>query len=162
MSMLEDAESFVRSGVRAVVDFEGAMVPVNPAWVSPKMSFTDDQTLSMNDRQHHNVRSSKVAHVRNTARMMAVASGRPWFDKAWVLVVVKFPDRRVRDPNNYHAMTKPIIDGFVDAGVFEDDSSDFVLGPDIRASSELSKPSLCSRMFDFWVLVYPVVVAGAK
>lgn len=160
--MLEGVESFVRSGVRAVVDFEGAMVPVNPAWVSPKMSFTDDQTLSMNDRQHHNVRSSKVAHVRNTARMMAVASGRPWFDKAWVLVVVKFPDRRVRDPNNYHAMTKPIIDGFVDAGVFEDDSSDFVLGPDIRASSELSKPSLCSRMFDFWVLVYPVVVAGAK
>lgn len=160
--MLEDAESFVRSGVRAVVDFEGAMVPVNPAWVSPKMSFTDDQTLSMNDRQHYKARSSKVAYVRNTARMMAVASGRPWFDKAWVLVVVKFPDRRVRDPNNYHAMTKPIIDGFVDAGVFEDDSLDFVLGPDIRASSELSKPSLCSKMFDFWVLVYPVVVAGTK
>lgn len=160
--MLEDAESFVRSGVRAVADFEGAMVPVNPAWVSPKMSFTDDQTLSMNDRQHYKVRGPKVAYVRNTARMMAITSGRPWFDKAWVLVVVKFPDRRVRDPNNYHAMTKPIIDGFVDAGVFEDDSSDFVLGPDIRASSELSKPSLCSRMFDFWVLVYPVVVAGAK
>lgn len=160
--MLEDAESLVRSWGRAVVDFEGAMVPVNPAWVSPKMSFTAEQTLSMNDRQHYKVRSSKVAYVRNTARMMAIASGRPWFDKASVLVVVKFPDRRRRDPNNYHAMTKPIIDGFVDAGVFKDDSLEFVLGPDIRASSELSKPSLCSKMFDFWVLVYPVVVAGTK
>lgn len=160
--MLEENESRMSLCGRAVADFEGAMVPVNPAWVSPKMSFTVYQTLSMNDRQHHKLRAPKVAYVRQTARMTAIASGRPWFDKASVLVVVKFPDRRRRDPNNYHAMTKPIIDGFVDAGVFEDDSSDFVLGPDIRASSELSKPSLYSKMFDFWVLVYPVVVAGAK
>lgn len=139
----------------AMVEFEGALVPANPAWVSAPLRVPASRVLSANDRLPRKVAAPRVAAIRQDAAMLARVSRPGRFERAEVRVVVRFPDRRRRDPNNYHATTKPLMDGLVDAGVFPDDSSEFVLGPDIRASRDLSRPSLMSPMFDFIVLVYP-------
>lgn len=43
-----------------------------------------------------------------------------------VQVCLPVPDCRSRDPHNYEVTVKPIVDGLVTAGVFPDDSPDYV------------------------------------
>lgn len=139
-----------------MIEFEGALVPADPAWVSKPLRVPASRVLSANDRADRRAQSGKVAAIRRDAQLLARASGLQRFDRAEVKIIVRFPDeKRRRDPNNYHATTKPLMDGLVDAGMFPDDSKDFILGPDIRASRFHAKPSLLEPMFDFITLVYP-------
>lgn len=137
-----------------VVEFEGAIVPANPDWISQPLRLPASRVLSMNDRRPRKQVAPLTAAIRRDAMLIARASGPKHFDRAEVKVIMRMPDGRRRDPNNYHQTTKAIIDGLVDAGMFPDDDSAHVLGPDIRASRVRSKPSLTSPMFDFIVLVY--------
>lgn len=139
----------------SLVEFEGALIPENPAWVSPALRLPLSRVLSANDRLNRGQAAKKVAFIRGQAMLLARAGRAPRFERAEVKVIVRFPDGRRRDPNNYHATTKPLIDGFVDAGVFPDDDAKHVLGPDIRKSSKRAEPSLSSPMCDFIVMIYP-------
>jgi hypothetical protein len=43
-----------------------------------------------------------------------------------VSIELPVPDRRRRDPHNYFSTVKPIVDGLVDAGVWPDDTPEWV------------------------------------
>ena len=52
--------------------------------------------------------------------------------KAHVTAYVKYPSNNRADPTNAGPTAKPIIDGFTLAGLWTDDDSVHVLGPDFR------------------------------
>lgn len=91
--------------------------------------------LTANQRLHW----AKKARMTKAIRTTAFLAARDWvrrhgtFDhKVAVVAYLSFPDARRRDPNNWSPTTKAAIDGFVDAGVFVDDSATHINGPDHR------------------------------
>jgi hypothetical protein len=56
----------------------------------------------------------------------------PFLYTAACIVYVRFPDKRRRDLQNYHKTLKPLLDGFVDAGLLPDDDSKHLVGLDVR------------------------------
>jgi len=88
--------------------------------------------LSMNDRTHHAKRAPIVAEWRKAAYWHACEqlppspSGRRLEGKQRVKVGLPVPDRRRRDPSNFHATVKPIVDGLTDANLWPDDDADHV------------------------------------
>ena len=88
-------------------------------------------------------------------RTLGFIAGREWkhnhgtFDQqVRVIIWLSFPDSRERDPANWADSGKPAIDGLVDAGVFVDDSSKYVVGPDYRLG-ELGKRGYVGMRFEF-------------
>lgn len=87
--------------------------------------------LSLNDRDHHHQRGPLVAEWRQAAYFHACRayptgpSGRA-MGRATVRIALPFPDDRRRDPHNYVATAKPIVDGLVDAGFWPDDTPEWV------------------------------------
>jgi hypothetical protein len=79
--------------------------------------------LSMNDRHHWQRRRTDVKAWRTAAYFAARSWGRP---PATVCVTLDVPTRAKRDPANYFATVKPIVDGFVDAGLWPDDTPEYV------------------------------------
>jgi hypothetical protein len=85
--------------------------------------------LSLNDRMHWSNRARAVKLWRNAAYYAACQLGGP---SARAMppstVTTTFPCRTVRrrDPHNYIATMKPIIDGLVDAGCWPDDTFEYV------------------------------------
>lgn len=51
---------------------------------------------------------------------------------------MSYGNNRRLDPTNYMATAKAIVDGFVDAGLFSDDNSEVVVGPDMRRDETLA------------------------
>lgn len=49
-----------------------------------------------------------------------------------ITIALYWPDRRVRDSNNYAQTGKAIVDGFVQSGLLSDDRDSMVIGPDMR------------------------------
>jgi len=49
-----------------------------------------------------------------------------------IIATVHIADKRRREVSNYFPTFKACIDGFVDAGILEDDSDAHVIGPDPR------------------------------
>lgn len=80
--------------------------------------------LSMNDRHHWRRRSSDVKHWRTAAWAKALDHGPQ--PPAMVVITLDVPDARRRDPANYYATVKPIVDGLVDAGWWPDDTPEYV------------------------------------
>lgn len=79
--------------------------------------------LSMNDRHHWRRRASDVKLWRRAAYFAARAYDQP---PSMVCVTLDVPDARRRDPANYFATVKPIVDGLVDAGLWPDDTPEWV------------------------------------
>jgi hypothetical protein len=90
--------------------------------------------LSANQRQHWTVRADLTAAWRQAAGWAAKASGTPALGLSRVVAELHMvPRRRVRiDPANYAPTAKACVDGLVDAGIWPDDSSGWVVGPDMR------------------------------
>jgi crossover junction endodeoxyribonuclease RusA len=61
------------------------------------------------------------------------------FTKAHILATLRFTTNAHRDPHNYYPTLKACIDGFVDAGLLPDDSSEYLIGPDVRMGQPLPK-----------------------
>jgi hypothetical protein len=86
--------------------------------------------LSLNDRGHWRGRHKLTRAWRVAAHWATVAQlGAPadrWRPPS--LVEVRLPVARGarRDPHNYFATVKPIVDGLVDAGVWPDDTPEWV------------------------------------
>ena len=90
-----------------------------------------DDYLSLNDRIHHMRRHALEQSWQQAAYIVACATlGRTPADRArppaTVTVTLPFKKGGRRDPHNYVATVKPIIDGLVKAGVWPDDTPEFV------------------------------------
>jgi crossover junction endodeoxyribonuclease RusA len=76
---------------------------------------------SLNDRRHWAGRAAAARELKDAACLMARGARLPQLQRAEVTVTYCPPDRRRRDPDNYAAAGKPLIDGLVAAGVLPDD-----------------------------------------
>lgn len=87
--------------------------------------------MSLNDRHHWTTRRTLTKAWRKAAWAAAVEQLGPSPSARWrraSIVAVQLPVARGarRDPHNYVATVKPIVDGLVDAGVWPDDTPSFV------------------------------------
>ncbi len=83
---------------------------------------------------------------RRLARYAAVGGRVPPLGAAHVFVELRFRDKRRRDPANWAPTAKAIVDGLVDADVIKDDSSDYLVGPDLRVGPTISPRALVNGM----------------
>jgi hypothetical protein len=82
--------------------------------------------LSLNGRLHWAERNRAAQQLKSAAHVMARAAKAPALQRAEITVEYQPPDRRRRDPDNYAATGKPLIDGLVAAGVLPDDDGKHV------------------------------------
>lgn len=85
-------------------------------------------------RRMHWAQVRKIARpIREATCLLARNQHIPLLDRAHVVYVIHpTPQTRRRDPANWAESAKAAVDGLVDAGVFEDDDSAHVIGPDPR------------------------------
>ena len=88
--------------------------------------------LNSNDRLNRYLQASRVKQWRVRAHVAAIQAGKPSLQRAHVVATFSFADNRRRDVGNFYPTVKACIDGFVDAGVLDDDSDKYVIGPDMR------------------------------
>lgn len=86
--------------------------------------------LNANQRLHWSKRAAMTKLLRAEAMLHAV--DQPRMARAHLTVGVGWPDKRRRDVHNIFPTIKACIDGFVDAGVLDDDSDAHLTGPDLR------------------------------
>jgi crossover junction endodeoxyribonuclease RusA len=85
--------------------------------------------LNLNHRTHWRTRSRVTRQWRQAAAEAALLLGAPARREhaaSWVRLIIPVPDRRRRDPANLTPLTKAAVDGLVDAGVWPDDTPEFV------------------------------------
>jgi crossover junction endodeoxyribonuclease RusA len=84
-------------------------------------------------RQHWSAVRRTARDIRQAAFLAARSQHIPLLDRAHVVYVIHpTPQTRRRDPSNWAETGKAAVDGLVDAGVFPDDDSEHVIGPDPR------------------------------
>lgn len=110
--------------------------------------------LSLNQRKHWAQASGKRRAIRQLAEQTARFSRAPHLQRARLVIHVAFPDRRRRDPHNYMATAKPIVDGLVDAGVLPDDDHTHLAGPDMRAAKDLTRKRMGQPVYEFRLSLY--------
>lgn len=85
--------------------------------------------LNLNDRMHWAPQARLIETWRFWAKIVGRSYGSPKLLRrgpSIVTVELPVPDKRRRDPHNYIATVKPIIDGLVDAGLWPDDTPEWV------------------------------------
>lgn len=87
------------------------------------------QWLNANDRGTYKARMELTAALRKDARDVALGSGIPRIPRARITAVYEPPDYRHHDPGNLYPTAKAYVDGLRDAGVLDDDSVEYVVGP---------------------------------
>lgn len=102
--------------------------------------------LTSNQRLSWRPKANRTSHIRAAAHWQAKAwanhAGLPLplrgqqHGTAWLRFSRKIEKR---DPANWYPTVKAIMDGIVDAGVLQDDSARYLLGPDMR-EAELKCP----------------------
>jgi crossover junction endodeoxyribonuclease RusA len=76
---------------------------------------------------------------RDTTAQLARAAKLPTLDRAHIVATLHFTDRRQRDPHNYYPTIKAAVDGLVDYGLLADDSSGYLIGPDLRLGEPIAR-----------------------
>lgn len=84
------------------------------------------EMLNLNDRLHWRKRNELEQAWQMAAFVAARNSGAKNFSRSVVTVIFKVASKRRRDPHNFVATVKPIVDGLVKAGWWPDDNSDWV------------------------------------
>lgn len=106
--------------------------------------------LSMNDRMHWTKKARATKAWREAAHFGALESlgrARRMFGvPALVTVTLPVRDARPRDPHNLFATVKPIVDGLTDAGLWPDDTSEWV---------SVTEPAIHVRGRQVTVLISP-------
>lgn len=82
--------------------------------------------LSLNNREHWQTKSRRVAALRSATFRLAKAARIPTLERCAVELHYAPRDKRRRDALNLVATLKPVEDGLVDAGVVPDDTAEFV------------------------------------
>ena len=124
-----------------------------PAWEAVIRLAASD-VLNLNDREHWRLKANKSKYIRQLAEQIARASRAPHLKRALLTVEIAFPDRKRRDPHNWMATVKPIVDGLVKAGVLPDDDAEHLLGPDLRRHPEVTKKRLAQPVYEFHLSLY--------
>ena len=107
------------------------------ATVTLTFTIPNEQWLSSNQRLHYAPKSKRTKWLRNAARLLATEIGHGQYtDTVRVLAHIGYSSKTKADPNNAAPTTKALIDGLVEAGMFIDDSHEWVLGPDHRRDTE--------------------------
>lgn len=83
--------------------------------------------LSMNQRLHWAEKGRRTRALRQLGSI--VAANVPEHGTTHVAAFIGYPRNGKSDPANAAPTVKALIDGMVDAGVWPDDDSTFVLGP---------------------------------
>jgi len=88
--------------------------------------------INSNQRYHRHQEAKMTKAWREAAAMRA--KGIPGFGGQVHIIahIYKPIDTYKFDPNNLAGTTKAMVDGLVDAGLFVDDSREYVIGPDHR------------------------------
>lgn len=92
--------------------------------------------LTANQRLHWSVKARRTRDVRNLAYTTAVRTTLRRLGRTHLTITIAFPDRRRRDVHNWMPTAKAAVDGLVDAGIWPDDSTDYLVGPDLRVDPE--------------------------
>ena len=79
--------------------------------------------MTSNHRLHHMEKANRAKRLRILARARAAQLRLKVQSPVSIKVTIRTPSNKVFDPPNAWPTVKPIIDGLVDAGVLEDDSS---------------------------------------
>ena len=125
-----------------------------PVWEAVIRLAASD-VLNLNDsRNHWGYTAPKRRLIRKLAEQPARFSHAPSLERARLVVEIAFPDRRRRDPHNYMATVKTIVDGLVDAGVLPDDDAKHLFGPDLRRHPEVTKKRLAQPVYEFHLSLY--------
>jgi crossover junction endodeoxyribonuclease RusA len=95
--------------------------------------------LSANQRTDLRRQTPDRRAWRDTTALLARAAKLPKLDRAHIVATLYFTDRRRRDPHNFYPTIKAAVDGLVDYGLLPDDSSEYLIGPDLRIGPPLSR-----------------------
>lgn len=108
--------------------------------------------LSANQRLHWSTRANLTGTWRRAASWCARAAKVPALGPSLVVAELQMvPRRRVRiDPANYAPTAKAAVDGLVDAGIWPDDSSGWVTGPDMRLGPAVKDPAAEALVLLLW------------
>lgn len=94
-------------------------------------------------REHWAVVRRTAKDIRTAVCVIARSQRIPLIERARIVYVIHpSPKSRKRDPGNWAESAKAGVDGLVDAGVFADDNSQHVIGPDPR----LGEPVVGSQL----------------
>jgi hypothetical protein len=85
--------------------------------------------ISANDRLHWRAKASRTADLRALGHTTARAQKIPKHKVSHVAAFIGYLRNGTADPANAAPTTKALIDGMVDAGVWDDDDDTHVLGP---------------------------------
>ena len=108
----------------------------------------DKPPMNHNDRHGHWAQKARItADVRLVGRELGKLLRRSTgetFQYAEVCLHWRPARNHRRDPSNYHATQKPLLDGLVDAGVLPDDTPEFVreLMPVIHKADKTLPPKV--------------------
>ena len=92
----------------------------------------------------------KKAALRSLAAVRCGQGRAVFLDRVRCVVNITWPDNRRRDAHNLMPTLKACVDGFVDAGLLEDDDDRHLIGPDLRVSElRCEKGLACSLTFRF-------------
>lgn len=100
--------------------------------------------INANQRLHWRKKMELTRAWRELARAQAaflVQTGVS-HERVHVFAHFRFPDNKRRDVGNWFPTVKAALDGAVSAGLIEDDSDAFVVGPDLRREYPNGLPRL--------------------
>lgn len=87
--------------------------------------------LNSNQRLHRMAQANLTKQWRHAGHQAALGTN-PITCPARVTAHITKPRRGRYDPGNLYPTAKAILDGFTDAGLWPDDSHEYVIGPDMR------------------------------
>ena len=99
------------------------------------LDIPDPEWMSSNDRSHWRAKARKTAALRHRAGWAAKQLA-PTTGPVLVVAHIGYPRAGKADPGNAAPTVKAILDGLTDAGVWPDDDSTHVIGPDYRRDPE--------------------------
>ena len=116
--------------------FEGADGALGGPWEIVVPAPTD--WISLNDRMHWAKKAALTKSWRLATSLAARKAGLPkGIPHVHVMATVTKPTRRAFDVHNLLGTFKAQIDGLVDYGLVEDDSTKFLTGPDMRVNPKI-------------------------
>ena len=111
---------------------ETGLDPTDTGRVALRVILPPTGVLTTNQRLHWRQRADRTRTIRTLAHVLYHQARFGCFDRVHVTVEVSYPDRRRRDVHNLLPTVKAAIDGMVDAGMLDDDSDRYLVGPDLR------------------------------
>ena len=135
--MSKSRESEAVRDMRAAAEWHREIQQVNgDAPNSILFTIPDNEWLTANKKLHWAEKSRRARALRERAHYQSLNALRrgtlkPAYGRVRVIAGIQYRASRV-DPANAYPSIKALIDGMTDAGVFEDDSAEYVIGPDKR------------------------------